>query len=367
MRKEVAQSILKITDVCNLDCTYCYDKCSRQGNKVKVVDENSVRTFIKGLSKNFKHIEVLILGGEPLAIGHTDMERILKAIHESAKPNNSSLSIIMQVNFTLYDDKYKAIFEKYNVGFGVSYDGLQQKILRGADISTKMVNYNVKSCLSVLSDSFLDNIKDEYINYKKVGIKQVKLAYLCTVDKDYETKHISKMNELFDVWLTDPEPIMVESFIDHVDSIFHDRLLKYMYKQCESNTIALSTNGSLNLCSDHTSDYRNIQLDKDVNAIDDILFNDVRLEYIKDKSLMLQQCFDTKCILAGKCNGGCNTKLLNAGHGKFTVNNPICRMISSMHKYIESVLMYYIDNDMIYKCNPIVRDLFCNSKYSNDC
>ncbi len=128
--------VLQPTPLCNLRCTYCYlgdlgngakmDPAITEGiaadlerNILPQVNtptpsEESQPRSIHGTAEGF---EVILHGGEPLAVGVDHMSRLLEPLEDL--PVNLSL----QTNATLISPKWINLFEKYKVRVGVSIDG----------------------------------------------------------------------------------------------------------------------------------------------------------------------------------------------------------------------------------------------------
>ena len=116
-----------MTNACNLNCTYCYDKDNHtipQKEDYKVINNldkivnNIVKIFDNENSKN----RIIFHGGEPLLIkGKTYEKLILKIL--KLRPNTK---FNIQTNGTLLSNEHIRIFKKYNVEIGISIDGYNE-------------------------------------------------------------------------------------------------------------------------------------------------------------------------------------------------------------------------------------------------
>ena len=105
---------VKITnDLCNMQCTYCYEHlCRTKNTNKKPLRMDSVRRQIE----NEQQVPYLH-GGEPLLAPMEVVEEILSISYQME--GRSSI----QTNGTLINDKHIALFKKYNTSVGISIDG----------------------------------------------------------------------------------------------------------------------------------------------------------------------------------------------------------------------------------------------------
>jgi uncharacterized protein len=122
--------ILKVTERCNIDCTYCYYFNGSNGdyaNQPPYLTVDTARSFAIYLrnaarSHSIDEIRIDLHGGEPLLMKKARMSAMLE-IFRSSIPNSTDLTICIQTNATLLDEEWISIFSKYNVSVGVSLDG----------------------------------------------------------------------------------------------------------------------------------------------------------------------------------------------------------------------------------------------------
>ena len=142
--------ILRMTNSCNLNCTYCYDKKNHlkirnESHRVKENIEN-MKQYIKKLNPNEKERSRIIFhGGEPLLINATVYEELIKSIKEILP--NAQFSI--QTNGTLITKENIEVFKRYNVSVGISIDGYNEeqnycRIYKNGNNSFKVVMKKIK-------------------------------------------------------------------------------------------------------------------------------------------------------------------------------------------------------------------------------
>ncbi len=126
------QLIIKVSERCNLNCSYCYyfNGEVQDHNKkppiisMKVIDKviDDLRDFIQGGNK-IRLLEVILHGGEPLLLKLDRMDQILQSFID----NLSNLTILrfgMQTNGTIVNENVVQLINKFGIGVGVSIDGV---------------------------------------------------------------------------------------------------------------------------------------------------------------------------------------------------------------------------------------------------
>ncbi|WP_319802452.1 cyclophane-forming radical SAM/SPASM peptide maturase XyeB [Candidatus Symbiopectobacterium sp. NZEC135] len=122
--------ILKVSERCNINCTYCY--VFNLGNDMAInskpiishdVIEN-LRRFFERASQEYdiETVQVDFHGGEPLMMGKEKFENACKEL-VSENYNKTKLNLACQTNAILIDDDWVDIFSKYNISVGISIDG----------------------------------------------------------------------------------------------------------------------------------------------------------------------------------------------------------------------------------------------------
>ena len=122
------QVILKVVQRCNLNCTYCYvynrgdDSWKHRPGLIseKVVDQLILRINEHCEAYNLSGFTVELHGGEPLLLGKSKMRSILDRIQRNCQV---TVHFTMQTNGLLLDRDWIALFEEFQVSFGISIDG----------------------------------------------------------------------------------------------------------------------------------------------------------------------------------------------------------------------------------------------------
>lgn len=146
----VDQVILKIAQLCNLDCTYCYvynrgDDSWR--TRPSVILEHVAHKLAERIEEHcLRHgldsFTVELHGGEPLLLGKRRMRPLLDVLQSNC--GDVRLRFTMQTNGTLLDREWLELFREYGISFGISLDGPpeladRRRIMRNGGGSTTKV------------------------------------------------------------------------------------------------------------------------------------------------------------------------------------------------------------------------------------
>ena len=121
--------IYKVSQRCNLDCTYCYvfnmgddswlDRPALSSKRVSAELGRKIRSHCIKHSK--RDITVELHGGEPLLLGKRRFREQIAEIRLGAAPVN--VSFCLQTNGLLLDQEWLELFEHEKIPFSVSLDG----------------------------------------------------------------------------------------------------------------------------------------------------------------------------------------------------------------------------------------------------
>ncbi len=123
-------AVLKVAEVCNLDCPYCYffhGGDSTFEKNPKFISPATVRAAGRFLAEGMRDYGVLevgisLHGGEPLMLGKRRFIELCRILHDEISPHGE-LHLSMQTNGTLIDEEWIDILSAYEIGVGVSLDG----------------------------------------------------------------------------------------------------------------------------------------------------------------------------------------------------------------------------------------------------
>ena len=121
--------ILRMTNSCNLNCSYCYDKNNHinpQKENIKFL--NNMNTLVDNIkkilvNKNCRD-KIIFHGGEPLLIDAKNYENLILKLIQF----NPYIRFSIQTNGTLLTKEHINVFKKYNVSIGISLDGYNEEM-----------------------------------------------------------------------------------------------------------------------------------------------------------------------------------------------------------------------------------------------
>jgi len=127
-----AEVILKVSERCNLACSYCYfferaDQSFKQHppRLLRSVARDAGKFIAQGCAElGLQGVRIDLHGGEPLLIGKDAFSDICEILTDALSPG-VEFELTVQTNATLIDDDWINIFARYQVKVGVSLDGAQ--------------------------------------------------------------------------------------------------------------------------------------------------------------------------------------------------------------------------------------------------
>jgi uncharacterized protein len=110
--------IVQPTSWCPLACTYCY---LPQRHLKQDMSPSVAAAIAAGIEPDWPPVEVVWHGGEPLAVGPRRLAALLAPFEPLRRAGR--VQHMVQTGATLISDAWYELFERYEVGVGVSIDG----------------------------------------------------------------------------------------------------------------------------------------------------------------------------------------------------------------------------------------------------
>lgn len=319
-----------LTDNCNFNCSYCFVK---KGMSEEYKCSNmSLETAIKALDLYCKLIgadfddhndekSIILYGGEPLL--NFDLLKLFLPKVEECKnvgklPKNIQINIV--TNGSLLDSEKIRLFEKYNVGIGISIDGDELAtnscrkysdgrptyldIKKGIDCCKKeKADFTLSTTLTLKSINNFESTLDVIIN--QIGAKSLGFNILMAENHSEQENYAQLASEF-----------IINSFkIFREKGIFEDRIMRKVEAFVESrvhmfdcaaaggNQIVFAPNGDIGICHGFIGNRKffvsNIYNDCDFSP----LRCDEYIEWSKRTPINMEKCQD--CYALGICGGGC--------------------------------------------------------------
>lgn len=125
----LGQIILKVAQLCNLDCTYCY--VYNRGDeswktRPRVIQDSVVAKLGERIAEHcstysLDSFTVELHGGEPLLLGKKRMQSLVSSLRSAAP--DVHLHFTLQTNGLLLDREWVQLFAANEISFGISLDG----------------------------------------------------------------------------------------------------------------------------------------------------------------------------------------------------------------------------------------------------
>ncbi|MBL8510776.1 MAG: radical SAM protein [Betaproteobacteria bacterium] len=130
MKRKTVEVVVKVTERCNINCSYCYVfNKGDEGYKdhpVYMSQETiaALGDFLNDAAKSMGATEVIVVfhGGEPLMMKKRRFDQMCKTL-QSKIIDVATLRFSLQTNAMLIDQEWIDIFDRYQISIGVSLDG----------------------------------------------------------------------------------------------------------------------------------------------------------------------------------------------------------------------------------------------------
>ncbi len=360
--KENPTIIFRVTNNCNLDCVYCYDKKNHSNiyNESKIIKSN-IKSIVSTIEKIWinKSIKANLIfhGGEPLLVNANTYRLLIEEIIKLYP--NASFSI--QTNGTLLSKEHIRIFKKYNVNIGISLDGCneQQNQFRiysnGKNCFNKVMEKiellkNEKARFGIIITLTKAILGHERELYDFIAANRLRCNIRPAFLSDNNIKNFALTNEeysiffknLFDIWLNDDRKIdltqineMYEEFAKCLDN-------NKTYGNCSTcgecfgKFISLDAIGNIYSCNRTYENekfyYGNINnMTREELALKCDELNKIRKSYLEGS-----KCKD--CALFNECHGGCPANAYTLHKDICSADDYFCDSKLEIKKYIQSEL-----------------------------
>lgn len=172
---DTLQVLLKLTERCNLNCSYCYYfnmgdqsyKARPAAISINVIEQ--LVTFLNQACNAYVigKINIIFHGGEPMLLKVSRFRQTCQLL-KTALDGKVDFDFSMQTNGTLFSPQWCDVLSKYGVEVGISMDGPQ------AIQDKERVDHKGKGSHQTVMDNliFLDSYKEKD-NFKNKGVMSV--------------------------------------------------------------------------------------------------------------------------------------------------------------------------------------------------
>lgn len=358
--------LISCTMDCNLACQYCFEGNGDKGNppnvkKINEKFENCIKEIDGFIDKIYEYnnqelTKIIFHGGEPTLIRPNNM----KIVMEKQRNKGHNIKWEIQTNGTIITDENLGIFVEYNVGVGISLDGLKKhhdkyRVTKFGEPTFDLIIKNIKKLrenkvrcgvLVTITDNNVDDLIDiyNYLAKEKIGFSFN--ALYPTEHKNNpklsEERFSEKLCELFDRWVEDEEnKIIIGPFLQIIEGLISpERGIPSCnwQKNCGESFVTIDTEKALYPC-EHWVGYSEMKIcDYDENMSVD----DLQSKFFANRIELLKKSDCKDCEIFKFCYGGCpwNAKMLNGN--VMTKDSSICIGRRTLIKHI-----YYYLKDKI--------------------
>lgn len=346
--------IAKVTNLCNLDCQYCYDKPFRDklGHN-GILDLKKLEHLIEMATRYAEHITILWHGGEPSLAGIN----YYKEIYDYILPKfpYAEFEIDMQTNGTLIDSEWIKFCKDYNMPIGSSYNATQEDLrhtLEANELGSqehtifdafenikKAISENVSGgVIDVMTKENHCRIKEIYEFYKDQGVNACfneihsageaeKHDFLFITKQDKE-EYKKTTVDYFTHWANDKDE---RCFLDRYASDYIQVLLTgqsyicHNGNRCVNHWIGINSNGDLYPCDRALPEKYRIGNVMEFSKMEEIYNSPKYKIYAEERNSKLNnRCVN--CVAYHYCNGNCPMIDIDASGSAAIANEYACSM-----------------------------------------
>jgi len=304
--------ILKISDLCNLRCSYCFDAGRRANGTLleKSVIASLPRLF-EALKKDYDEIDLIFHGGEPfLAPPHLFLE-VMDAVklapgiefHVQTNLASSSLGAYSEVlcqlsglSFTL--DGPQALHDAQRTtsrGAG-SYSTVLQNLdwLRSR---YPLLNLGV---LCTLSKSSVESRQQLYPFFQGLGVHRVGLNPVFKNNESLSNhEYFQILDAMFRQWIGDPKPLDISLFVEALKWVtgIQESPSFCNARDCFRGILSVSPRGFINPCL-HWHDDNSFHVKHFTSFVPYLAYYEQKFRIFENKSC-------DACRYHSFCRGGC--------------------------------------------------------------
>lgn len=363
--------IFRTTDICNLNCTYCYDKKNRKEKKnINEEFEHQIDKIKEYLDKIYylknKSCTFIFHGGEPLILKPEVYEKLIEKI------DRKNIRLSMQTNGTLINNEYIKLFKKYNISIGISLDGCNEeqnycRIYRNGKNSFNKVMSNIELLkknnihFGIIMTITKRHIGKEKMIYDFIASNNLNVNIrpaFPTMEADNdnimtEDEYFEFFKNMFNIWYNDKSKRVklkqIREIYDEFAKVLEEKYCSGLCSEgenCFGKFISLNINGDIYSCNRTYNNEIFFLGNLNKQTIDEILNNANKLNEKRKKKIQESGC--SKCEIYKYCYGGCPANA-HSMYNDYTMPEKIfCNSKKKILKYIKFKLE---ETDEINKYN----------------
>jgi len=332
--------ILKVSERCNINCTYCYffngidQTYQDHPPKISLEIIEQIAIFFKNACQHFqiKTLRFDFHGGEPLLVKPVYLDKVCQTLVNSLS-SLTNLEFSLQTNAMLINEKWIELFNKYKINIGVSIDGTEeyhnkyridrkgkgsyQKTREGLELIRKFfyqkkVNFGL-GALCVINPEFSGrNIYRHFVDDLKLNSFDFLLpdnTWDSIKNNNFKAEDYGLfLSEIFDEWVKDNNPkIFVRILSSIASGLQAKRLHFHDFGGWLENFLLITISSNGNLSPDDTyrsasPQHMNIGLNVYTSTFDQLL-NNSAINLLRT-SANLPASYCQNCEWIGFCKSG---------------------------------------------------------------
>lgn len=372
--------IAKVTNLCNIDCQYCYDRPFREAlGHNKIISIDKVDRMIELAAKHAREVTIIWHGGEPTLAGVDFYKRIYEEVFP--KYPYACFFTDLQTNGTLIDDNWISLAKKYNIGIGSSYNATNEDLRHTTEdnvLGSKKHNIhntldNVKKArdselpigvIDVITKENFRNLIDVYEFYKKEGVNscfnevhnagEAEKHDFLFMTKEEQEEYTEIMSKYFAHWARDiDDGCYTDRFASEYIQILFTGSSNVCHNSshCVNHWVGVNSNGDIFPCDRALRDkkYR-IGNINEFNSFLEAYNSEKYINYADERECKLIT-YCSKCNIVDYCHGNCPMIDIDENNSAAIPNKYSCQMV---HIHLLCAYKALIGLD-INECNFILR------------
>lgn len=353
------QILVKSTQECNLNCSYCFDREERVPGRLTLAD---VEEICKKDTTKQIHTWTWF-GGEPLLMG-IDFYRKADKIIKKYLPN---VKYSFQTNATLLTQEWIDLAKEIGANFGISFDGINNEVTRGVPASIlvekiKLLKRNNMSTgtIAVVNEQNMKYLLDNYLFFKSIGVTSIAFNKVFTshrsngINKEFMLDYLRWFKTLFIHWMSDTDPIPIRQITDLLEAVITKKGHLWCSRagRCEQGIFGVNPEGRIEPCDRwFPAEYKDPRTIYEYKDLNEALHTKAYMHRKVTREKRVKE-FCKACPIYDYCHGGCpaNAVFYNDGLAQ---NKTMCAIMRAewtiMFNQIKNMMPEGIKNPVLQR------------------
>lgn len=363
--------LVKPTHMCNLSCTYCYDKIELKKHGCSTMSFDTLADLAKKLSITAKNINWIWHGGEPLTMGESWYRKAHDIIYKYI--DKSRIRFSMQSNGVLLLNNNNDWLKDLNISVGVSYDFANNN-------ESRLGNYDKIELLNYIRDNRLGTISviDYEASFKLIEIyeeqkeKTKNFSLNAIFIKDDNGDMYNDINIYIENWKkyithviydnNNKDMVSERGAIEFVKLVMGNKDLVCVNTNCIGNWLGIGPTGDIYNCDRHFGDnYKFCTLSDIKYSLLEVFEKDNFIKFENDFKESREWCYNN-CEIFEFCKGGCPANRIPMNNTISKIDKDTCKIRKELIIHTFNIMKNLKAEDM-YRLNPIVHKIIWKDGY----